>query len=398
MRKGTIIYIGGFRFPDRNAAAKLALNYARIFSCLGYNVVFYCADELETDERGLTKRKVFDYDVWSFNGPRNVQNRLSEFLGIKNILSVASRYDDVQAMIFYNYRSVPFLRMIPHCRKSKIKVISNTTEWYGKSGRSVAFELLRSLDTNLRMRVANKNVDGLIVTSTFLKDFYYDSEVVVVPSLSESVGRPNTAESEGRRGKVRLVYAGRPFSVDRKIKDRAVIEDRLDKAISYLYRVSAEGQDFQFDIYGITRQQYLTALPEDQSMLDALENKIFFHGFVTGEAIYSAIRGADFTFLVRDINRVTLAGFPTKIAESINLGIPVLTSRIGDMDKYVVEGQTGFFLEPDHEDYNISVLRRVLAMDCDEIDAMKRYCRKSTVFRAETWIPPVAEFLNRLKV
>ncbi len=395
MTKGTIIYIGGFRFPDGNAAAKLALNYARIFTALDYRVVFVGADDDSDTSVNVRKRTVQDYDVWTFERAHNFRGRLRRFFGIQNILSVVSAYDDIKIIICYNFRSVPFLRVIAYCRKNGIKVISNTTEWYGKTGRNVVFDFFRNIDTILRMYVANRHVDGLIVTSSFLRDFYGSANVVVVPSLSESFSSKNAVEPKGNREKVHLVYAGNPFCGDRRIKERSIIKDRLDKIISYLYKVFIEGYDFQFHIYGVTREQYLRALPEDQYMLDALKG-VYFHGFVKGDAVYSAILNADFTVLVRDVNRVTLAGFPTKIAESINLGIPVLTTKIGDMDKYVTENKTGFFFDTDDDDYNISVLRRVLAMDYDEIDAMKRYCRESTVFRGESWLPPFAEFFNKI--
>ncbi len=380
------------------------MNYANVFTEIGYHVVFIGADNCsDMATNGLVKTKVLDYDVWNFECSRRLRYKINDFLGTKNVLSVVSKYDDVQAIIFYNYRSIPFLRMVYYCRKNDIKVISNTTEWYAsKSGKNIGFQFVKNLDTALRMKVVNNKVDGLIVTSSFLKDFYKGSEVVVVPSLSESASesaiRLNPIEAKDSRETIRFIYAGNPFSNGTRIKDRSIMKDRLDKAIGYFYRVFVEGYDFQFDIYGLTREQYLNSLPEDQSMLDALEGRIFFHGFVRSDVVCSAIRNADFTVLIRDVNRVTLAGFPTKIAESINLGIPVLTTRLGDMDKYVNEDKTGFFFRPDNDDYNISVVRRVLAMDRDEIESMKKCCRESTVFRWVNWVSPISEFLNRLWV
>lgn len=397
MKNGTIIYIGGFRFPNGNAAAKLALNYANIFSQLDYRVVLVGIDEnSDTDGDERLKSKIFDYDVWNLKYDRSFRNRLCRFVSTENVVGILSEYDDVSAVICYNFRSVPLLRLSTYCRKNGIKVISNTTEWYGKFGQNVILGILNSIDTALRMYVANRCVDGLIVTSSFLKDFYKGSEVVVVPSLSEPFDRVKANDLMNVREKVHLVYAGTPFSVGRRIRDRGMIKDRLDKTIGYLFNLFEESYDFQFDIYGITREQYVKALPEDEPLVDALKEKVCFHGFMDSDVIYSAIENADFTILVRDVSRVTLAGFPTKIAESINLGTPVLTTRIGDMERYVVEGQTGFFFMPNNDDYNISVLRKVLSMDYRGIDSMKRHCRESTVFRRESWINPIADFLDRL--
>ena len=40
MSKGSIIYIGGFELPDKNAAAHRVLNNAKIIRELGYEVFF----------------------------------------------------------------------------------------------------------------------------------------------------------------------------------------------------------------------------------------------------------------------------------------------------------------------------------------------------------------------
>lgn len=40
MHKGTILYVGGFELPDKNAAAHRVLSNAKIFRELGYNVFF----------------------------------------------------------------------------------------------------------------------------------------------------------------------------------------------------------------------------------------------------------------------------------------------------------------------------------------------------------------------
>lgn len=53
MHKGTILYVGGFELPDKNAAAHRVLSNAKIFRELGYNVVF-C---------GVNREKVNTYNV-----------------------------------------------------------------------------------------------------------------------------------------------------------------------------------------------------------------------------------------------------------------------------------------------------------------------------------------------
>ena len=50
--KGSVLYVGGFELPDKNAAAHRVINNAKILRELGYRVIFCGVDrekELDTD-------------------------------------------------------------------------------------------------------------------------------------------------------------------------------------------------------------------------------------------------------------------------------------------------------------------------------------------------------------
>ena len=56
------------------------------------------------------------------------------------------------------------------------------------------------------------------------------------------------------------------------------------------------------------------------------------------------LKAADFSMFVRDRNRVSEVGFPTKYAEAATCGIPVLTNRTSDIGDYLVDGENGILL------------------------------------------------------
>ena len=47
---------------------------------------------------------------------------------------------------------------------------------------------------------------------------------------------------------------------------------------------------------------------------------------------------------LRDDNRVTKAGFPTKFVESISAGVPVITNKTSDLEYHLKNGENGFLL------------------------------------------------------
>lgn len=54
---------------------------------------------------------------------------------------------------------------------------------------------------------------------------------------------------------------------------------------------------------------------------------------------------ADFSIFVRPDRRSSHAGFPTKLAESLAAGTPVITNNTGDIGLYLKDGENGFLLK-----------------------------------------------------
>ena len=85
---------------------------------------------------------------------------------------------------------------------------------------------------------------------------------------------------------------------------------------------------------------------------------------------------ADFTVLVRTTLPYANAGFPTKFAESLSLGIPVVANLTSDISKYLIDGKSGIVLEDDSVESCLVGLRRILSLDQSQIIQMKKQSRE----------------------
>jgi glycosyltransferase involved in cell wall biosynthesis len=352
MSKGTILYVGGFELPDKNAAAHRVMANAKIFAKLGYSTVFIGIDRSMKFEKNFTiKKKEFNgFIYWNILYPKTNKEWIKYLTSIDTFLKVATKYNDIRTVICYNYPSIAFARIIKYCRKKNIKIISDCTEWYGKVEGNIVFQLLKYLDTTLRMKVINRKVDSLIVVSDYLRSYYKEKNTIVIPTLVDMKNKePVYADNKVTK----LIYAGVPFRLGKPLKNRSLMKDRLDIAIKLLYIAYKKGIKFVFDIYGITKEQYLKVLPNDAFIIDTLENYIIFNGRRSSEEIQNALRCADFSLLIREDNRTTKAGFPTKFTESIKCGVPVITTKTSDLHKYLVEGKNGFFIDINNDNLDI---------------------------------------------
>lgn len=200
MSKGTIVYIGGFELPDKNAAAQRVLANASIFRDLGYNIVFIGTSKI-MDETGIENpQSVNGYTYYNVFYPKTKLDRVRYLTSISLFKLVLNLYKDTKAILCYNYQACALWKIVRFCKKREIKVIGDTTEWYNPRGNFI-YKFIKNLDTSLRMRILQPQLDGLIPTSNFLYDFYKDknANLLILPALvdlSDNKWNARTEESD----------------------------------------------------------------------------------------------------------------------------------------------------------------------------------------------------------
>lgn len=212
MSKGTIIYIGGFELPDRNAAAHRVLANGKILRELGYEVVFLGVDGTQATGAELLRSDFFDFECWSVPYPAGVVAWLKYILGLTSILKFLKkrRTDRVVGVICYNYPAVAQGRIKFLCQRAGMKMIADATEWYEASAGSFIHRVVKFLDTSLRMHIVHRLADGIFTTSKYLTEFYASREKVIVelPTLFDSGRFPSPPQRESILRK-QFIYVAR---------------------------------------------------------------------------------------------------------------------------------------------------------------------------------------------
>lgn len=351
-----ILYIGGFELPDRNAAAQRVIANARLLSDIGYEVSFIGVSKAIDS----APSQVFGFKSAPVKYPTTIRQwflQIFTFVDFDTIKSYAPDY-----VILYNFPSVASLRILRKCHKSGIKVIHDLTEWEEASGWNPR-DVIRKIDINLRMRYCVKKMDGVIAISRYLYDQYKDfTKCILVPP---TVDLNNPKFDRDRQltvsDRINLVFAGNAG---------IGVKDRLD----YIIRDLQEFPQIHLAVIGMTQEQYERGygpLPKDCMNVE-------FRGRVPHTEAVKAVCDADFQMLIRDNTLKNRAGFPSKFVESMSCCTPLiatLTSNIGD---YLKDGENGFVVSETQT--MPQVFARILAMDKNEIIAMKQRCKDFTGF------------------
>ena len=101
-RKGTVICVGNFELPDKNAAANRVVNNAKLFRELGLNTVFLGACRGEQFD-GVKKREFDDgFDMFEQAYPASTVQWVRQIFDMKNLQTVVRQYPDTVAVMLYN--------------------------------------------------------------------------------------------------------------------------------------------------------------------------------------------------------------------------------------------------------------------------------------------------------
>lgn len=385
MQKKKIIYLGGFELPDKNAAANRVMANSEVLMNMGYEVILIGIDKTLNFNQIKKQQgtQIGLYTYWSTFYPKKKSEWLKYLVSSREIIRIIKSYENIEAIVCYNYQAIAFEKIRKYCNKRKIKIVSDCTEWYGEGEGSFFFKTLKRLDTFYRMSVVNKKVDSLILVSTFLERHYNKKSSIVVPTLIPKYKKmsPHIKTTNV----INFVYAGVPFKLGMPLKNRNSAKDRLDLTLKMLHSLQKENSNFIFNIYGLTKKQYLEAIPDDANIIEELGNCVVFHGRRENQETQNAINRSDFSILIREKNRVTEAGFPTKFTESINCSVPVITTKTSDLDKYLIEGENGFIIDINDRESTQLKMKEIMKMDRKKINEMKNFCFESTNLNSDNW-------------
>ena len=382
IREKVILYVGNFEKPTNSAAGKRVYGNKILFEKCGYKVKMIGKRAKENAD--MTTEPDFSYF------PNYGMGHLEKYI---QWLDEYQEFMNVEPICIIRYGSPAlawFDKLLQdYARERNIPVIADVVDWLGADGGRFIFRMIKNFDTWLEKNLFNRRADGLIVISSYLKKVYHKNRnVLIIPPLVAEYTAPSVEPNET----VKIIYAGNPFRKGIRIRNPHKIKDRLDLAVEAIEYVS-HTVDLSFDIYGITKEEYIVAFPQQKNLIKNSETIRFMGKQPMGD-VQAAIHKADFTILLREKNRATMAGFPTKVVESLSLGTPVITTRTSDLEDYIVEGRQGYFVNIDVPEQLCEQLKAILSESPQKRLLMKHNCQVNEAFLPGVYRKEANEFLK----
>ena len=317
MERGTVIYMGNIELPDKNAAAHRVLNNAKLLRELGLRTVFLGVSRGGRYFDGTVKRDYgVGFDVYEQCYPSSARQWAAQIFDTRSLQTLVGRYPDTAAVILYNTQYATLLAVKRALAGQGICILYDCTEGNAYTEGSALKKAVKRADSRLIETCLPRRSDGLIVVSDRMRARYAKKQPLLLPPLVDTAD-PIWHQTPETREKFTFCYAGDPSN-----------KDRLDLMLRAFSGLPADAAELR--IIGVGREEYAAFGGADAP---ACENVRFLGRLSHEETVLEILSCGCFLFL-REPSRRNTAGFPTKFAEALTCGVPVITTAVSDVPLY----------------------------------------------------------------
>lgn len=332
-----ILIVGNFRFGSDAANALRVRGVARALRLAGDDVSILDNGASNGDSSGadgtFPLATVDEYRSGSLSFlPAGIRGLLIGDVSVRRVQAEAWKPD---CIVLYGPHLGYLLRFRRLCRELSIPLVLDIVEWYQPEdlpgGRFGPYAIANEIS----MRHLSHQADGVIVLSRRLEQHYKDrgGRVINIPPLFEPEQTPARKASE-TDGRLHLVYAGTPGR-----------KEAFDLILTALQRLDDQGVDFILHAVGITAADVADRPgAAGLGVCDPARGRIRFYGRVPNARARLIVAQADFTLLLRPPRKANQYGFPSKLAESMAVGTPVIANDFSDLALHLVDGDNAVFL------------------------------------------------------
>lgn len=354
-------------FPEGPATTSRIKLLSRILTLAGHDVslaIFNANARNPIPENACTNGDFESIHYRYLSGktfrPRSFPGKLSDTVkGIVNSVSYLREYKRhglVDAVIFYTpgiYRSVPTFLL---ARIFRIPILLELCEIFSFDMRKSGINsMVKRFGSQISDRVLPGKSSGILAISTRIIDFLKghgveDSKILHLPILVDHDRFAKPASSPVP------VLAGKRYFLNSGALDE---KEGLEHILDAFAAVSKNAGQIFLAITGSPDQRRKEFVFERAKHLN-IEDQLLFTGFLSSDQLSWAYQNAIALLCCRANTPFANFGFPTKLAEYLSSGRPVISNEVGDMLLYLKDGENAFFAKAEDSGSIARQMTRIL--------------------------------------
>ncbi len=362
-----IALVGTFQFPGDNASSRRVLALARLIEASGARPIIGAADptpDLRPREGPASDLPTFHLSELPQKTTPRLLRALRQFVwGGRACAWLEGLEPRPAAVLLYGGYSPFALWLLRFRRRTGIPVFVDAVEWYQPShvpgGPLGPFHL----NVEWALRRLFPRLGHAICISRYLQRHFEAKgcRTLYLPAILDVAAIEPHLEARPPEAPLRLAYTGTPGK-----------KDLLDPMVEALLRLDPQGERIRFAIVGPTVPSLLALPALRRRGLSQLPPCLEAPGHVTNAEAMAQVRRADFSVLLRHRQRYAMAGFPTKVPESLAVGTPVICNLTSDLGDFLEDGVQALICPEPTVEACLQALGRALTLTPTQLTGMRR--------------------------
>lgn len=385
--KDIFLIITADKYPNGDAGAIREHAFAKIFEKIGYTPVV-----IGIGESTNFNKKVYDgVHYYSVRYTHNnlicrIMGRLFFLHNVKKIFRDIPK-NEIRGILVVSGGIKTFKHFEKVAKRYNVQLFHDSVEWYSpsefaKGEKDPSYKSNNKLNTQI---IDDKY--KVFAISRFLKNAFVEKNINVlrIPVIMD-VQNINSAKHTTRNSKIKITYAGQVGGKDHLQEVIQAIESMDEK----------DSSKIQFKLIGITQEQYESKFGKVKEHL--IGETILFMGRITREQVLKELQETNFTILLRpEKERYAMAGFPTKVVESLSTATPVICNYTSDLVLYLKNGYNSIVIDECSSEACRKGLERILQLSSNDLQVMQNNARKTAedCFDWRIYVDCVEQFVDQ---
>lgn len=376
-----LLVITDLSFPTGSAMSSRIKSFCMLFKELGYDIHIIAAkSDNEVEYKKIYQEDNFTYEIVKSHRSEQIQS----FIGNENLVKRVDEYLSCNKidLVFFNSLGALFNKILAVCKKYNVKTLLEQCEWYDAS--SFRFNTLdyRYINFNNNLHNNFKKVNGIVSISSLLNDYYLSigAKTIRIPSIFDV--KNGDYKDNASNNKIKLIYTG---SVGKSKELLKPIIETITSDENYINNI-------ELDIYGLDKNAVLNNIDNQNGLL---KENVIIHGRVPYAELKEALKNANYQIFIKPERRSANAQFPTKLAESMSFGTPVITNNTGDICLYLKDGVNGFVCDKDNIKMTID---KIMSINNNDYNELRKKARETALryFDYRNYIEDMKGFVEKL--
>ena len=332
-----IVFVSTGIYPDQHAAAIRHSTIAQGFIENGHQLHFFLLSSQPWEKNEINYKGVIIKSLNNYHGSNKIK-KIYYFLKAlndlrKRILHINNSFK-IDGIVVFSIDVAALKALISLAKENRIKIFHERTELPYIIGKGNS--LMSNYVYKYYITILIPKFDGIFVISDKLKDYFisYNKNIEKILTVVDTAFfRPVNPSLYTFRY---IAYCG----------NLGNDKDGIPILIESFAKLTNNFPQLKLLLIGQNSNSLEIKKVLNTIKKFNIENKVVFTGFVDRNDMPTLLGHADLLVISKPDNEQNSGNFPIKIGEYLATGKPIVATKVGEIPKFIIDGESGFLAIP----------------------------------------------------